>query len=343
VALYVLNQKRAHLRSLEERFAITLTVVADATVMAPQAFVIDRGEQVHTVEAARALAEQNQQRAVTAPLEDEDDLEDESIVEEVEVQAEDEDVEAAPTTVPEHGEGEGEPRRRRRRRGRGGRGGRDGRDGGEHREHIPIHEGSPEYPTEHASEPVAEGDDEASAGDEVTDQHGEPAQAERGDRPDQNRDGERRGRRRRGRRGGRRNRHDRDRNGDAAPGMNDSGAPAPQHSFGPGDELAPPAAAEPEFKEAVADLDAAPPSAPPAPVSAEPAHTEQQAEPPRRRSTVRERAPIGGSGDDAPPPAPPASAAPAPAPEPAITEVAETEGTDRPRKTGWWSRRFAGG
>src|ERR1700731_3629794 len=154
VALYVLNQKRAHLRSLEERFAITLTVVADAAVMAPQAFVIDRGEQVHTAEAARAPAEQNQQQAVTAPLEDEDDLEDESIVEEAEVQAEDEDVEAAPTTVPEHGEGEGEPRRRRRRRGRGGRGGRDGRDGrdgGEHREHIPIREGSSEYPTEHAS------------------------------------------------------------------------------------------------------------------------------------------------------------------------------------------------
>jgi ribonuclease E len=340
VALYVLNQKRAHLRSLEERFAITLTVVADATVMAPQAFVIDRGEQVHTVEAARALAEQNQQQAVAAPLEDEDDLEDESIVE-GEVQAEDEDVEAAPTTVPEHGEGE---TRRRRRRGRGGRGGRDGRDGGEHREHISIHEGSSEHPPEHPSEPVAEGDDEPFAGDEVTDQHGEPAQAERAersDRPGQNRDGERRGRRRRGRRGGRRNRHDRDRNGDAAPGMNDSGVPAPQHSFGPGDELAAPAAAEPELKDAVADLDAAPPSAP-APVSAEPPHVEQQAEPPRRRSTVRERAPIGGS-DDAPPPAATAPVPPAPAPEPVITEVAATEDTNQPRKTGWWSRRFAGG
>ncbi len=338
VALYVLNQKRAHLRSLEERFAITLTVVADATVMAPQAFVIDRGEQVHTAEAARALAEQNQQ-AVAAPLEDDDDLEGESIVEEVQ----ESDVEAAaPSTVPEHGEGEGEPRRRRRRRGRGGRGGRDGRDGGEHREHIPIQEGSSEYPTEPASEPVAEGDEEP--GDEVTDQHGEPAQAERGDRPDQNCDGERRGRRRRGRRGGRRNRHDRDRNGDAAPGLDDFGAPAPQHSFGPGDELAPPAAAEPELKEAVADLDAAPPSAPPAPlpVSAEAPPAEQQAEPPRRRSTVRERAPIGGS-DEAPPPAAATPVAPAPAPEPVITEVAETEGTDRPRKTGWWSRRFAGG
>ncbi len=347
VALYVLNQKRAHLRSLEERFAITLTVVADATVMAPQAFVIDRGEQVHTVEAARVLAEQNQQRAVTAPLEDEDDLEDESIVEEAEVRAEDENVEAAPSTVPENGDGE--PRRRRRRRGRGGRGGRDGREGGELREHIPIHEGSSEYPTEPASEHIAEGDEEPFPGDEVTDQHGEPAQAERtehGDRPDQHRDGERRGRRRRGRRGGRRNRHDRDRNGDVAPGMNEPGAPVPQHSFGPGDEFAPPAAAEPEIKEAVADLDAAPPFAPPAPtpVIAETPSAEHQAEPPRRRSTVRERAPIGGS-DEAPPPAAavPVAPAPAPAPEPVVTEVAETEGTDRPRKTGWWSRRFAGG
>jgi ribonuclease E len=344
VALYVLNQKRAHLRSLEERFAITLTVVADATVMAPQAFVIDRGEQVHTVEAARALAEQNQQQAIAAPLEDEDDLEDESIVEE-EVQAakeEDEDVEAAaPNTVPEHGEGE--PRRRRRRRGRGGRGG--GRDGGEHREHVLIHEGSSEDPTEHTNEHVAEGDGESFAGDEATDQHGEPAHAERterSDRPDQFRDSERRGRRRRGRRGGRRNRHDRDRNGDAAPGINDPGVPAPQHSFGPDDELAPPAAAEPELKEAVADLDAAPPSAPPVPVSAEAPHAEQQPEPPRRRSTVRERAPIGGS-EDASSPAPTMPVTPAPAPEPVVTEVAETEGTDRPRKTGWWSRRFAGG
>jgi ribonuclease E len=127
--------------------------------------------------------------------------------------------------------------------------------------------------------------------------------------------------------------------------MNDSGAPAPQHSFGPGDDFAAPAADEPELKEAVADLDAAPPSAPPtppAPVSAVAPSVEQQAEPPRRRSTVRERAPIGGS-DDAPSPAATAPVAPAPAPEPVVTEIAETEGTNQPRKTGWWSRRFAGG
>src|ERR1700728_169377 len=105
VADYVLNQKRAHLRALEERFAITITVIADETVAAPQAFVVDRGDLVHSVEAARALAERTQ--ADAAPLEDEDDLEDP-------VAAEDEsaDEAASPATVPEQGEG-GARRKRR--------------------------------------------------------------------------------------------------------------------------------------------------------------------------------------------------------------------------------------
>jgi hypothetical protein len=34
---------------------------------------------------------------------------------------------------------------------------------------------------------------------------------------------------------------------------------------------------------------------------------------------------------------------PAPAQEPVITEIGETETADRPRRSGWWSRRFAGG
>ena len=48
VALYVLNHKRAHLRALEERFRITITISADATVTGQQSYVIDRGEQVHS-------------------------------------------------------------------------------------------------------------------------------------------------------------------------------------------------------------------------------------------------------------------------------------------------------
>ncbi len=55
VALYVLNHKRGHLRDLENSFKVTLAVIADATVSAQQSFVIDRGEQVHTLEAAKAL------------------------------------------------------------------------------------------------------------------------------------------------------------------------------------------------------------------------------------------------------------------------------------------------
>ncbi len=55
VALYVLNHKRGHLRDLENSFKVTLAVVADATISGQQAFVIDRGEQVHTLEAAKAV------------------------------------------------------------------------------------------------------------------------------------------------------------------------------------------------------------------------------------------------------------------------------------------------
>jgi ribonuclease E len=339
VALYVLNQKRAHLRGLEERFAITITITADESVTAPTAFIIERGELVHTPEAARALAEQNEAAVIAAPLEDEDDLEDEAVAETLD---EEEGVEAsAPATAPENQESG--PRRRRRRRGRG----RSGRDGGngEHREHVPIHDGTAAEPaTEHAGEFAGESDEESFAGDDLTETHGEPTQAEHenhGERSEGPRNGERRGRRR-GRRGGRRSRQDRERNGDAAFGADDRGVSAPQHSFDPGDELSPPAATEPDLKEAVADLDAAPtPTLQEAPVVAETPPPAPQAEPPRRRSTVRERAPVAGPGDAPPPVSEPTP--PAPAPEPVVIEAAETDSADKPRKSGWWSRRFAGG
>ncbi len=46
VAIYVLNHKRAHLRMLEERFKVTITVTVDPTLTGHPAFAIDRGEQV---------------------------------------------------------------------------------------------------------------------------------------------------------------------------------------------------------------------------------------------------------------------------------------------------------
>jgi ribonuclease E len=44
VALYVLNQKRAHLADLEARFAIAITISVDATLLGTRYFEVERGE-----------------------------------------------------------------------------------------------------------------------------------------------------------------------------------------------------------------------------------------------------------------------------------------------------------
>src|SRR5918996_621466 len=58
IALYLLNHKRAHLRTLEERFRITITVNADATISGQVSYVVEKGEQVHSLEQAKAIAAQ---------------------------------------------------------------------------------------------------------------------------------------------------------------------------------------------------------------------------------------------------------------------------------------------
>jgi ribonuclease E len=340
VALYVLNQKRAHLRSLEERFAITITIVSDETVTPPQAFVIDRGEQVHSVEAARAIAEQI--KAIATPLEDDDELEEAASGDAGGGDVESEESEPTEPIAASEPDADG-PRRRRRRRGRDG--GERGRGGGERGR------GGQHPDRAFASAPAITPDAGAGAEpDEASEDSaaGRAVNTERNDRDETSaprHNGERR-RRRRGRRGGRRNRQEGERNGEGSPQSHPQHAhhqdvDGPQHSFAPAEEAAPPPSAEPALKQAVADLDAAPSTAASAPP------IEQEA--PRRRSTVREPAPVtgGGGGDsgDAPHAAPvqPASPAPAPAPEPIITELDEAETASRPRRTGWWSRRSADG
>jgi len=338
VALYVLNQKRAHLRALEERFAITITISADETVTAPQAFVIDRGEQVHTIEAARALAERAQPSA--APLEEEDHLEETGAMES----------EAAeePAAQEAAGEREGGPRRRQRRRGRGR--GRENGDGGE----APLRGQPSEHEVSAGSEgeAFAEDDGEIPAGENIS--AGEPhADAQFHEREDRAEPQAERRRRRRGRRGGRRSRHEREHNGDAGHEAHAGFPQPPQPELAPG-EFGRPAAMEPDLNDAVADLNAAPaetaPTAAPSPPAAGPMTAEATTRPsvpaaepeppaPRRRSTIREPAPVSGTAE-----APPASLPPAsPAREPAITEVDEADSANRPRRTGWWSKRSAGG
>jgi ribonuclease E len=351
VAEYVLNQKRAHLRALEERFAITIMILADETVVPPQAFVIDRGEQIHSVEQARVIAEQNQAAAAAAPMDEDDDLEGDSIVDEIEEAS----VETAEESQPESESENGAGRRRRRRRGRGGRGRSNSDAHGEGHgdeqprfEQIPINEDG----SEPAGEPFAASGDDFAPGGMAGEDTGDPNDAEgegqpqhQGERQEQLNDGERR-RRRRGRRGGRgrsrnerngngRDRNDQDRNGD---GRHEPDAPMPQNEFAPGEGYSAPPVDEPEPRHPPAEYT----SPAPAPVSVEPGTPEP--EQPRRRSTVRERAPVSSGESFAPQPSP--ASQPASAPEPvaeAASGTTEADDPNRPRKTGWWSRRFGNG
>jgi ribonuclease E len=62
-------------------------------------------------------------------------------------------------------------------------------------------------------------------------------------------------------------------------------------------------------------------------------------ESPRRRSTVREPAPTAAP-DAASEPA--EAYVPPPSAEPVVSSPAEAEADDRPRRSGWWSRRALG-
>jgi ribonuclease E len=336
VALYVLNHKRGHLRDLENGFKVSLAVIADPTVSGQQSFVIDRGEQVHTLEAAKALLAAQvaafPSQSEEAFEEDEPfDVETESEVETEETEGLTDDSAGGEEASTEAGADGPRRKRRRRRRGRGG----EAREGGPPREENIARTAS--SPAEIAGTEESEADEEES--------EEQPGAV----RSDQAAGGERRPRRR-GRRGGRRRR------GGQEDGLSGSIA----------DELSPTPA--PEVTSAVADFDGYSPEPAPQVVEAESmapqpeqhaadrrpqevaptaeAETAQEAEraAARRRSTVREKvsfmanaqpdaaAPVSNN-----PPQPPTAAAPAP------TEPASEATDGQPRRAGWWSRRFGNG
>lgn len=335
VALYVLNHKRGHLRDLEDSFHVTISISADQSVSGQQSFIIDRGEQVHTLEAAKALIAA-QAAALPAPLEEAYDDE-ESFDIESEVETEETEGLAEEQAAGEEGAGEADGghrrRRRRRRRGRSG----EGRDNA--RTEQDNAQATPEFATGAATEDS--GSDEETSDDQQQDFAAHPDEAASGERRP----------RRRGRRGGRRRR-----GGDAEEGLVASIS----------DELGPTSA--PEVSAAVADFDGGSPAEPVSPpdvqedampaVERQPAsaaeveadHSAVSEEPQpetekaaRRRSTVREKVSFPASAAPTETPAEPVEAEPsvaasadAPAPE-ATTEAPS------PRKSGWWSRRFGGG
>ncbi|MFZ0029734.1 MAG: Rne/Rng family ribonuclease [Pseudolabrys sp.] len=306
VALYVLNHKRAHLRALEERFRITLTVSADPAVTGQQSYVIDRGEQVHTPEAARNLAAQQPQLAPVEEIEDEVVEVDEHF-EETELGVAEAEVEQRVEGV-EGGEREGS-RRRRRRRGRGGRG-----RGGEPRDNVQngqnfTHETTPEHTVAH--------EDHNGGSPEEEDGFGQP-QPRQESAQDEGELREGRRRRRRGRRGGRRNRQ---RNGEAPLRSAENGAePGVNHVA---DDFDRPVSYD-------STQDYAPPIEQKPPEPRAPAFSAE--EPSRRRSTIREPAPFASDN----PPVPPPSAPPSP--------VVSSTGAEEPvaPKRGWWGKRLLG-
>jgi ribonuclease E len=349
VALYVLNHKRGHLRDLENSFKVALAVIADPTVSAQQSFVIDRGEQVHTLEAAKALlvAQASAPSLVAEEVYDEDEPFD------VETESEVETDESEALTDDAAGDSERDGQRRKRRRRRRGRG--EAREGA-------AGESPVEAQTHEAGQAAEQPSDEGQAEDDEADdqpafaqgEHQGEHQGEQQDDQAEQANGERRPRRR-GRRGGRRRR------GGPDDGLVGSIA----------DELTPPPASEAEL--AVADFDggavadratpdvhaesiaptvepqaaaesepeSTPAAAPEAP--AEQAEAKADGEKTPRRSTVREKVSFVTESRPAAPVAPVNGSETEPTPPAPLPSAAEPPATEAPRRAGWWSRRFGGG
>jgi ribonuclease E len=371
-ALYLLNHKRAHLRELEERFQLVITVNADATVAGQVSYVVEKGEQVHSVEQAKALvavrpasvapvAEDEEEE----PTEELDEVEESGNIEEI-AEVGDEDPESGGALPAEAAQGEGERNGRKRRRRRRGRRGGEGREG--------------EAPAaENGAEPRAAQSTAAQDTDEhepAADADAEPESGGAEVAGESQADGEKR-RRRRGRRGGRRTRHGREgeasplsddstsalqtdgsmperyqgeaERGEAEPHERDRDKPErrePEHGASYQSDYAEPAVEHRQAEVAqMSDQDRP---------RAEPMAQPFEAAPPlggpaaaRRGSTIREPAPtrfaFGAEHNSAPAPATPAEAEP-PAPEssPLPKGSPESEDTTGPRRAGWWSKRLLG-
>ena len=119
VALYILNQKRAHLRDLEKRFGASLTIAADDGVTGTNYYTLERGEPAAGAKEIPAFAPEEAPRMAMAdgffdePADTEERLPEAGPVEE----PRDGGVEPADSENEADG---GQRRRRRRRRGRGG-------------------------------------------------------------------------------------------------------------------------------------------------------------------------------------------------------------------------------
>jgi ribonuclease E len=381
-AIYVLNHKRAHLHELEERFGVAIVVAADNTLAGYTPFAIDRGEPVLNPIAVP--------RAPVAVIEA---IEEEPVVEAEEVEEEEETAQvAAPASEAQEGapqargdaeEGEAAGRRRRRRRRRRRGGGENGQRTGSEDQHgfeaaggdegEDDDDGEEDADVAAAKAPVAESAPELTASGFTPQVEAQPDDvptpveafpAETAPVADAQ--------------------------GEAAPAVEEPAAEAPveeaprkrarrttRRPRGAKAEAEAAAAAEASSEASSGTPAAAAPeaAAADAPAADTPAPTVEEAKPAprRRRSTVREPAPLLNSDTSASvtqdslalvereeaPEETPAAAEPLPAPVESVPEPVAArqeqepapasdapgaqEQEDRPRRTGWWQRKLFGG
>lgn len=326
VALYILNQKRAHLYDLEQRFSVAITISADERLAATSAFQLDRGEPAvkheGPVTGVRAVA--------ISPVYEADEFEDDAIeAQEAQEAREAQEVQDAEKAEAETGGAseersasesseEGSRRRRRRRR----RGGRSSSEGESRADAESEANGAEDEDSDESETDGTEA--EAVAAARESDETVAEASGEGVQEADQNTEHEASGegdgngrRRRRGRRGGRgRGRNERN-------GVETGEAHAEAADEHPEETASDALPVGPE--EPVSDADvttvsvaakngapAEPPPVVPAP-EPEPVQAEAVAEP---------------------------AAEPTPAPEP-VAVVLTPADPNRPKRAGWWSRTKA--
>jgi ribonuclease E len=319
VALYILNQKRAHLRNIEERFGVAIAVAADDALTGTTYHAIERGEPARgVVESVRA----EPLRMDSVPLAPEDAPADEAVEEEVEA-------EGGEDRRPADRDGAGEDaeaqrRRRRRRRGRGRGGDRDG-------QFLPAD--APQPSDDGLAYVAATTAPQLGAGeprDDVIEKAPESAAQDSGDEGDP--------RDRRPRRGGRGRRPGRE-GGDFDRGRRsgEPGEPREQFDRGPGYW----AYSEGKGEVAQAEGTAPVPEPPPELVAdAAPATNDAPAMPPLLTSTTKSIGGVQGAAERETP------AVPRRAPQPpehvlANQKVITQADPDRPKRGGWWQRAKA--
>ena len=314
VALYILNQKRGHLRELEMRFGVTITIAADERLAATAAFQLDRGEPAQRAEGP-VTGVRAQAISPTTEFEDEDEEADE-VEAEVEADAEGEAEEGRAETREEATREEGEGRRRRRRRRR--RGGRQDGRAEEDRGDDDRQEG--ERSDEDGRDEDWDGEEPAAAeapAEAVAAEAGETDEAVAG--PDEAARAEDEGgrRRRRGRRGGR----------GRSEGRTRDAAETEDAPDAVGETVAL-SAEEPVSAQAVAEAVEAAPAAGRTETAVDLPVAEAEAPAPADREPA--------AAPDA------ATAGPAEVPaEPVAVVLTPPADPDRPKRAGWWSRTKA--